>query len=149
MKRFLFSLLTLATFLVVAVAQQAGSKFTGAKAKDKQYKALYVVNTSDEKHITATLRNISNVLNDPRLKGKLTVELVAFGDGVALYQKSGPFEEKLNDLKAWGVITAQCENTIRERKIDKSALFGFVQYVPSGNGEIVIRSAEGWAIVHP
>src|SRR3546814_6104312 len=32
------------------------------------YKALYVVNSSDEKRVKAAFRNIRNALNDPRLK---------------------------------------------------------------------------------
>ena len=69
-------------------------------------------------------------------------------DGVKVYDKTGPFESRLKDLLQKGVILAQCENTLRERKIDKNTLFPFISYVPSGNGEIIIRHYEGWAIVH-
>ncbi|MFC3560228.1 DsrE family protein [Pedobacter jamesrossensis] len=130
-------------------AQETKKPFTGAVAKKKSYKALYVLNSSEEKHISGTLRNINNALEDPRLKGKLEVELIAFGDGVAVYRTDGKFLNQLNTLKSKGVILAQCENTVRERKIDKSDLFDFISFVPSGNGEIIIRSAEGWVIVHP
>lgn len=130
-------------------AQEKASQYVGAIAKKKTYKALYVLNSADEKHISGTLRNMNNALEDPRLKGKLELELIAFGDGVAVYLKNGKFLDQLNILRNKGVILAQCENTIRERKIDKSSLFDFINYVPSGNGEIIIRSAEGWAIVHP
>ena len=138
----------------IFMAQQAQSQtalksFTGATASLKHYNALYVINSNDTKRITGALRNIKNALEDPRLKGKLTVELVVFGDGVAVFQKDGAFEETLKSLQAKGVILAQCENTLRERKIDKDKLFSFISYVPSGNGEIIIRSYEGWAIVHP
>ena len=134
---------------ISSFAQTTPSSFTGAKANLKSYKALYVLNTNDEKHITGTLRNIKNVLEDPRLKGKLEVELVAFGDGVSVFQKTGTFEQTLRDLQAKGVILAQCENTLRERKIEKDSLFDFIGFVPSGNGEIVIRHYQGWAVVHP
>lgn len=130
-------------------AQEKAGVFTGAVAKKKTYHALYVLNSADEKHISGTLRNINNALEDPRLKGKLQVELIAFGDGFTVYRKDGKFLEQLNMLRSKGVILAQCENTVRERKIEKSSLFDFISYVPSGNGEIIIRSAEGWAIVHP
>lgn len=123
--------------------------FIGAKATKNRYKALYVLNSSEEKKITGTLKNIQNALNDPRLKGKLVVELIVFGEGVAAYYKTGIYEEQLKSLSRRGVILAQCENTLRERKIDKRELFDFIRYVPSGNGEIIIRSAQGWAIVHP
>ncbi|TCC98360.1 DsrE family protein [Pedobacter hiemivivus] len=123
--------------------------FTGAKATLKHYKALYVLNSGDEKKINGTLRNIKNALEDPRLKGKLELEFVVFGDGVTIYDKNSPYQEKLKDLKARGVLLAQCENTPKERNIDKNTLYDFINFVPSGNGEIIIRQQQGWAIVHP
>ena len=126
---------------------QAG--FTGAKPKLSHYDALYIINSSDEKKIKSTLRNMDNALEDPRLKGKLHLELIAFGDGVATYQKNGPYGQMLKDLMAKGAIVAQCSNTIIERNIDKNTLFPFIAYVPSGNGEIILRQYEGWAVVHP
>lgn len=141
-------------FLLIAAtsttfAQTTPAKFTGAKATLKNYKALYVINNGDEKKIAGTLRNLKNALDDPRLKGKINAELIAFGDGVAVYQKNGSFEKTLLELQSRGVILAQCENTIKERKIEKNTLFDFISYVPSGNGEIIIRQYQGWAVVHP
>ena len=130
-------------------AQSAQKTFTGAQATLKHYNALYVINSSDVKKITGTLRNIKNAMEDPRLKGKLQVELIAFSDGVAVYEKDGTFEHALKDLQAKGVLLAQCENTVRERHIDKDQLFPFISYVPSGNGEIIIRHYQGWSVVHP
>lgn len=130
-------------------AQQHKEEFTGAKAHLKSYKALYVLNNGDEKHMNGTLRNMKNALADPRLKGKLTLELVVFGDGFKVFDKTGPFEAQLLELQKLGVILAQCENTLRERKIDKNTLFPFISFVPSGNGEVIIRGADGWVIVHP
>ncbi|AZI24135.1 MULTISPECIES: DsrE family protein [Pedobacter] len=141
---FLLIAATSATF-----AQATPANFTGAKATLKNYKALYVINNGDEKKIAGTLRNLKNALDDPRLKGKINAELIAFGDGVAVYQKNGSFEKTLLELQSRGVILAQCENTVRERKIEKNTLFDFISYVPSGNGEIIIRQYQGWAVVHP
>lgn len=146
---FIWALCLLLAASSTSFAQTATSTFTGAQASLKNYKALYVINSGDEKKIAGTLRNIKNALEDPRLKGKLEVELIAFGDGVAVYQKSGSFEKTLLELQSRGVLLAQCENTITERRIDKETLFSFISYVPSGNGEIIIRQYQGWAVVHP
>lgn len=151
MKKYILILVAFAflTFVKTASAQTDPAAFTGATAKLKHYDALYILNSNDDKKIKGTLRNIDNALEDVRLKGKLHVELIAFGDGVAVYMKSGAYEQTLKDLQAKGVVLAQCSNTIKERKIDKNDLFPFVSYVPSGNGEIIIRQYEGWAVVHP
>jgi hypothetical protein len=127
----------------------SSQNFHGATADLKSYKALYILNDSAEKKMKSVLRNITNALNDPRLKGKLQVELVAFGDGVEIFKKSNHYDTLLLALQKRGAILAQCENTIRERKISKDELWPFISYVPSGNGEIIIRQHEGWAIIHP
>ncbi len=136
-------------FVKQANAQTEPAEFTGAQPKLEHYDALYVLNSSEDRKIKGTLRNMNNALEDPRLKGKLHMELIVFGDGVSVYMKSGAYEQELKALQAKGVILAECSNTVRERKIDKNDLFPFISYVPSGNGEIILRHYEGWAVVHP
>lgn len=144
-----FLSLILAHTIQTASAQNTAVNFTGAEATLSHYKALYVLNSGDDKKIQGTLRNIKNSLADVRLKDKLEIELVVFGDGVKVFAKDGPYEGTLKALQSKGVILAQCENTIRERKIDKNSLYSFISYVPSGAGEMIIREQQGWAIIHP
>jgi intracellular sulfur oxidation DsrE/DsrF family protein len=134
-----------------AFSQNSATKneFHGAVANLKEYKALYILNQGDDKKIKTVLRNINNALKDPRLKGKLKVELIAIGDGVEIFKRANRYDTLLLALKSKGVILAQCENTIREKKISKDDLWPFISYVPSGNGEIIIRQYQGWAMVHP
>lgn len=128
---------------------QKNRDYSGAVATQKQYHAVYQIDVKDPAVISKTLRNIKNALHDPRLEGKLTVELVAFSDGVATYLKSSPYEKALKDLINEGVLVVQCANTLKEKNMKRSEIFDFVGLVPSGNGELIIRQAEGWAIVKP
>ena len=128
---------------------EANTDFHGAAATLKSYKALYILNQSDDKKIKGIIRNINNALEDPRLKGKLQVEMVAFGDGVEIFKKSNHYDTLLLKLQKKGVILAECLNTMKERNISKDELWPFISYVPSGNGEIIIRQYQGWATVHP
>lgn len=134
---------------VYGQASQNPAAFKGAQPTLQEYKVLYFLDDSATKKIKGIIRNINNALSDDRLKGKLTVEFVAFGDGVEIFRKTNRFDTLLLALQKRGVILAQCENTVRERKIDKADLWPFISYVPSGNGEIIIRQQEGWATVHP
>ncbi|HVB46768.1 MAG TPA: hypothetical protein VNF69_00105, partial [Burkholderiales bacterium] len=99
--------------------------------------------------IKKTLNNIENLLHDPRLKGKVQIELIANSKGFAIYAKHNGFEKKLRALQKDGVILSQCANTLRELHVDRSDLYPFVSIVPSGMGEITIREAQGWAYIHP
>lgn len=123
--------------------------FTGATAKQKQYHAIYQMDTNDPKIIEKTFRNISNSLNDPRLSGKIKIELIAFSGGTDAYMKGSKYEDDLKALVQKGVIVAQCNNTLKERKISRDQLYDFIAIVPTGNGELILRQAEGWAVVKP
>ena len=130
-------------------AQSKAGDFHGAEATKPRYKVVYQLNTDDDSKIKGTLKNIQNAINDPRLAGKLEVELVVHGSGAAVYQKEKGYEEQVQALQKKGVILAMCENTMRERKINRDDLFSFISYVPSGNGELIIRQQEGWSYMHP
>lgn len=120
-----------------------------ALAQAKRYNAVYQLNSDDDKIIRATLRNIKNALDDPRLKNSLTIELVVHSGGVTAFKKDQPYEPLLKELHTSGVLLVECENTLREKNISKSELFPFISYVPSGNGELIIKQHEGWAYIHP
>jgi hypothetical protein len=142
----------LAAILLVGVksfSQGKSKDFHGAVAEAKSYKAVYFINDSSARKIKSTLRNIKNALEDPRLQGKLKVELVAFGDGVEMFKKINNYDTLLTTLQLKGVLLVQCLNTMKERKIDRNELWNFIGYVPTGNGEIIIRQAQGWAVIHP
>jgi len=145
--------IVLSIFLSLVISErtvaQSSTLYTGAVANKKHYQAIYILNSSEDKKINATLRNIKNALDDPRLKGKLEVELVVFGDGVVAFYKNSAFVDQLLALKKNGVLLVQCENTLKERGINKDELIDFISFVPSGNGEIIIRQQQGWAVVHP
>ena len=146
---FLITLLVCVSYINTANGQSKAIHFSGAKATKSHYKVLYILNNGEDKRISATLRNINNALEDPRLIEKLQVELIVFGDGVAVFKKDGKYQKELITLTSKGVLLAQCENTLRERKIKKDELFEFIHFVPSGNGEVIIRQQQGWSVIHP
>lgn len=151
--RKLKSLLLCSLLFIMACSSQKnvsqGPVFTGAEATKLNYQAVYQLNTDDAKAISGVLRNISNALEDERLKNKLQIELVVHGNGVVAFMKDHPYKDELLKLKEKGVILAECLNTMREKNISKDQLFDFISYVPSGNGEIIIRQQQGWAYIHP
>ena len=151
MKKLQALLIAVLCFMSISIfaQQKPDTTFEPAKAYKKHYNALYILNEAEDKKIKGILRNINNVLSDPRLKGKLKIEVLAFSDGVEMYKKANSYQKLLVALKDKGVLFVQCSKTMEERKIDKNELFDFVNYVPTGNGEIILRQYEGWAIVHP
>ncbi len=152
MKNFIYLFILAFLIAVVPVMAQTNdpNAFHGAQPTKDRYRAVYQLNTADTSIIRHALANIQNALNDPRLKGKLDVELVVYGGAVATYRKDKPyFEKEVASLQKQGVIMAMCENTMRMRKISRDELFPIISYVPTANGELIIREQEGWAIIRP
>lgn len=148
-------LITLSLIASAVLAQKPdkslteNSFFKGAKPTEKVYRAIYQLDESDPKVIEKTIRNINNVLEDPRLKGRLKIELVAYSGGTDAFLKSGKYEDALKGLVQKGVIVAQCHNTLIERNMSRDDIYDFIAVVPTGNGELILRQTEGWAIVKP
>lgn len=134
---------------LLSTAANADTGFVGAKADKSQYNVIFHIDAGGEATIKKTLNNIENLLNDPRLKGKVNVELLANSKGFAVYVKNNGFEEKLRHLQKEGVILSQCSNTLKELHVDRNNLYPFISIVPSGMGEITIRESQGWAYIHP
>jgi len=125
------------------------SRFTGAVANLKEYRAIFQLDTNNPDIVRKTFRNIRNVLKDERLKGRLKLELVTFSGGTDVMRTNSPYADDLKDLIAKGVQVSQCTNSLAERKLTKQDILPFIAFVPSGNGELIIRSAEGWAVIKP
>lgn len=124
--------------------------YQGALAEADTYKAVYQLDSADPKIIEKTLQNVNNVLNDPRLKDKLEIEIVTFSGGTqALLKKNEQYKAPLEKLIEKGVIVAQCENSLIEQNRSKDEFFDFVGFIPSGNGELIIRAQQGWVIIKP
>lgn len=148
----LLTFIALFSFLTQVNAQQTletNKQYSGAQATAQVYKAIFQMDQGSPDIIKKTIRNINNLLKDPRLKGKLQIELVAFSGGTNAYRKGSEYEEAIKGLISQGVIVVQCLNTLQDQKIDKSELYDFLGYVPTGNGELLIRANEGWTIIKP
>ena len=124
-------------------------EYSGAVASKKHYRAIYQLDSNDPKVIEKAIRNINNALNDPRLKGKVQLELITFAGGTEVVLKGSKYEDALKGLVLSGVIVAQCNNSLKERKLTRDQVLDFVGIVPSGNGELIIREGDGWGIVKP
>ena len=59
-----------------------------------------------------------------------------------------PYEADVLALQQAGVILAQCENSMKAQNLTKEDMLPYISYVPTANGELIIRQAEGWSLVH-
>ena len=115
-----------------------------AQAQNPIHKVVVQLNTSDTLVWHGALKNISNL--QTALGASTQIELVAHGAGISiLVDGKSTQKAKIAELAASGVLFKACENTIRERKIDRATIFPQAGTVPSGVAEVVLKQEAGWA----
>jgi intracellular sulfur oxidation DsrE/DsrF family protein len=113
-------------------------------ANAQTHKVVVQLNTSDTLVWHGALKNISNL--QTALGSTTQIELVAHGSGIGILIDGKTTQKaKIAELAATGVLFKACENTIRERKIDRSTILTQAGTVPSGVAEVVLKQEAGWA----
>ena len=113
-------------------------------ANAQTHKVVVQLNTSDTLVWHGALKNISNL--QTALGPTTQIELVAHGSGIGILIDGKTTQKaKIAELAATGVLFKACENTIRERKIDRSTILTQAGTVPSGVAEVVLKQEAGWA----
>jgi intracellular sulfur oxidation DsrE/DsrF family protein len=118
--------------------------FVSLSASAQSHKVVVQLNTSDTLVWQGALKNISNL--QTALGSSTQIELVAHGSGISILVDGKTTQKaKIAELAAMGVLFKACENTIRERKIDRATILPQVGTVPSGVAEVVLKQEAGWA----
>ena len=132
-----FSLLI--TFLFLAFSQTVEAK--------KTHKVVFqFTNANDTLQQKAFVKQLENTTD---YWPEAHYEVVLYNQGIELVMNSNThYKEKLLLLKSKGVKFVVCENTLKNRKIDKKSLFtDLVDYVPAGIAEIVLKQEQGWSYI--
>ncbi len=129
---------TIVSLLLIALVSFA------SQAQNPVHKVVIQLNTSDTLVWHGALKNISNL--QTALGSSTQIELVAHGAGISILVDNKTTQKaKIAELAALGVLFKACENTIRERKIDRATILPQAGTVPSGVAEVVLKQEAGWA----
>jgi len=110
-------------------------------------KVVVEMTSPTEKAWTAALNHVEN-LRKALGEKKVTIELVAHGEGIGIFQTSDTTSApRMRRLAADGVVFAACENTMKKKHLTKKDLLDFVTTVDSGVSEVVRKQQAGWAYV--
>lgn len=109
----------------------------------KKYKIVIQLTNGDTAVHRATVKQIFNALAAaPNSK----IEVVCHNNGISFLQSAKTFQgDKIKELKGKGVVFVACENTLRERKIDKTEIVPEAGFVPAGIIEVVDKQTKGWS----
>lgn len=116
-----------------------------AQTNPTKYKIVFQLTSGDTAVHRLTVRQINNALAEaPRS----SVELVCHGAGISFLQVSKTtLADKIQELKNKGVTFAACENTIRDRGIDKKDIVSQAIFVPAGVIELADKQRKGWSYI--
>lgn len=128
--------------MIISTVKMA-AQTTPSVSNLKKYKIVIQLTNGDTAVHRATVKQIFNALAAaPNSK----IEVVCHNNGISFLQTAKTFyADKIKELKAKGVTFAACENTLRERKIEKSEIVSEAFFVPAGIIEVVDKQTKGWA----
>jgi uncharacterized protein len=129
-------------FLTIILSNIAAQN-TPSVTNPKKYKIVFQLTNADTAVHKATVKQIFNAL---AAAPNSTIEVVCHNNGIGFLQSAKTIQaNQIKELKSKGVIFAACENTLRERKIDKSEIVSEAIFVPAGIIEIADKQMKGWA----
>lgn len=78
----------------------------------------------------------------------MELEIVCHGPGMDLLMSDRSIVAgKVKEFAGQGIVFTACENTIRERNLDRSKVLPQAGYVKAGIIRIVERQEEGWSYI--
>jgi intracellular sulfur oxidation DsrE/DsrF family protein len=135
---------------LLAVSPLAGlaSRAAAADAAARPARVVVQVSEADPARWNLALNNIGN-LQDELGAANVTIELVAYGPGIALFKLDAPTNARIGEAHAKGITLLACENSMRAQKLVRADMHPNVGYVAAGVAEIVRRQQDGWAYLRP
>ena len=132
-------ILTLSIFTIFLV------KTSFSQAQEKEHKIVFHLASSDTMVHKALVKQIANVLDYWKTA---KIEVVVHNNGIGFMKKE---ETKtgieIQSLTEKGVVFAVCENTMKQRKLEKKQILSAATYVPVGIAELVLKQEAGYAYI--
>ncbi|WP_298827950.1 DsrE family protein [uncultured Piscinibacter sp.] len=136
--------------VIMALGGCAGMQGQGASAAGAGAKPGVVIQVSDgdPKTWNQALNVVRNIQNEYGMD-KVNVELVVFGNGIGLLEKSSPHASRISETSLTGAKVLMCENTMTGRKKTRDDMLPDIGYVKAGVVEIIEKQKLGWSVVRP
>ena len=134
MKKIIFFLLT-----IVFVNNSFG------QAKEKEHKVVFHLASSDTLVHKSLVKQLGNVLDYWK---NAKIEVVVHSNGIVfMKQDEARYFKEIEALRGRGVVFAVCENTMKQRKLEKSQILMSATFVPVGLAEIILKEEDGWSYI--
>ena len=116
-----------------------------AQTEKSHHKIVFQMTTSDTLAHKALMKQLENIKS---VAPETEIEVVCHGPGLEMLQKEKTIVLKgIQTAKANGVVFQACEFSLKERKVEKSAIITEAGYVKAGIIHIVEKQEAGWSYI--
>lgn len=137
--------------IVTAFCLLYGPKTSQGKAEEgalkKQEGLMAVFHVDETAKWSLALTNLENVLNEVG-QDKAKLELVANAEAVKGFLEVS-LASRMNGLTSRGVRFVACRNALKAFGMENTPLPAFVEVVPAGVVELILRQSDGYAYIKP
>ena len=143
-----FARLTSRLLALLACACIAAAAPAQAQAPAGKNRIVFQVSDNDPARWNLALNNAKNVQSDLGVKN-VTIEIVAYGPGIAMLRLESPVATRIKDAQSTGINIVACENTLTNQKLSKEDMLPALSYVPAGVVQLMQRQQQGYAYIRP
>lgn len=119
-----------------------------AQAQDKavrQHRIVMQLVSGDTLVHKGLMRQLRNMLE---AAPTMQMEVVCHGPGMDLLMSDRSIvADKVQDFSGRGIVFLACENTIKEKQLDRSMVLPVAGFVQAGIIHIVERQEDGWSYI--
>lgn len=111
-----------------------------------------VFDINQEERWNTLIGNLKNVVKRMKeINFEYSLEVVIMGTAINGIKKLSDIVEKddLEELINQKVVFSVCNNTMKKYNVKKDELYDFVQIVPAGVVELVLKQQEGYSYIKP
>ncbi|WP_430614963.1 DsrE family protein [Flavobacterium sp. JP2137] len=133
------NLFLMSIFLMLVGSAQAQQNKT-------THRVVFQMSSGEAAEQKGLINNVNNLLS--LWENDVVIHVVIHGPGIALVQTDKTaFKAEIHQLVDRGVVFQVCENTLKQKEIDKASIIERMEYIPSGIAEIVLRQEQGWSYI--
>jgi len=131
--------------LVLLIALLLGSFTTHAQDGLRQHRIAMQLVSGDTLVHKGLMRQLRNMLE---AAPTMQLEVVCHGPGMDLLMSDRSMvADKVKHFSERGIVFLACENTIKEKQLDRSKVLPEAGFVQAGIIHIVERQEEGWSYI--
>lgn len=131
--------------VILFVTGMKGFSQTAAAKEKPEHRIIFQLTSGDTVAHKQLMKQFGNILS---VSPSTQIEVVCHGPGLDMLVNGKTIVgEKIKQFAAKGVKFSACEFSMKERKVEKSAIHESAGFVQAGIIEIVNKQEQGWSYI--